>query len=451
MSKVFVKLHIGLDDSDSPSWGCTTHLAYLIIKRLLNELPGIQFLDYPNLVRLNPTVPHKTRGNGAVAIRVLVDEESINRITELLEDELSSYITKIHHKPETNPGLVLYIGEIKQELEHFYKKALTDYVHMDFLLNLIEKLNPNIKVLGKLSKGIIGALAAIGALKSGDCTYELIAYRDPDNIGRERCINPESVKKIDTLFENSLFGNYDYLDNKPLITPHGPDPVLLGIRGEDPQILVDAFHKLELCENVSGWIIFRTNQGTDAHLEVRREIAEFRPYQTGYIEGYVADPPGSIPGGDVLITVSEDLKKRSHSIKAVLFKETGLNNIGRKLLPGDKVIVYGSGKWWSDLGVVINVEKIYVFPIRAIKYMNPRCPKCGKRMKSAGKRKGWKCKKCGYKCIDLPKEEVIIERDIKEGYYIPVDHAIKHLNKPLRRINKQKECGYLPPETMWIM
>ena len=57
-------LHIGIDDTDSVTGGCTTWLATEIIK----ELSEFDLIGHPRLVRLNPNVPWKTRGNGAVAM-----------------------------------------------------------------------------------------------------------------------------------------------------------------------------------------------------------------------------------------------------------------------------------------------------------------------------------------------------------------------------------------------
>ena len=61
-------LNIGIDDTDSPRKGCTTYIAALATEYL--ETHDCVFIDYPNLVRLNPTIPWKTRGNGAIALRI---------------------------------------------------------------------------------------------------------------------------------------------------------------------------------------------------------------------------------------------------------------------------------------------------------------------------------------------------------------------------------------------
>ena len=63
--------HIGLDDTDTIKGGCTTYVATEIIKK---TLPKIGFLDYPRLIRLNPNIPWKTKGNAAIAISFTSDD-----------------------------------------------------------------------------------------------------------------------------------------------------------------------------------------------------------------------------------------------------------------------------------------------------------------------------------------------------------------------------------------
>ena len=57
--------HVGIDDTDSLDGGCTTWVASRVIEALL---PDYELIGAPRLVRLNPNVPWKTRGNGAVAL-----------------------------------------------------------------------------------------------------------------------------------------------------------------------------------------------------------------------------------------------------------------------------------------------------------------------------------------------------------------------------------------------
>src|SRR5712691_12669580 len=60
-------LWIGVDDTDSLQGMCTTFLATEIVRDLTTDL---DLVGYPRLVRLNPNIPWKTRGNGAICLRI---------------------------------------------------------------------------------------------------------------------------------------------------------------------------------------------------------------------------------------------------------------------------------------------------------------------------------------------------------------------------------------------
>ncbi|HJM17891.1 MAG TPA: DNA-binding protein, partial [Candidatus Poseidoniia archaeon] len=115
-------LHIGIDDTDSLEGGCTTWLITEVIK----ELSDFDLVGPPRLVRLNPNVPWKTRGNGALALvfgkgrgsKKLVGEIDNSRIFMYSEYEEKLYdkksilerISKLvinNSKIESQPGIVI--------------------------------------------------------------------------------------------------------------------------------------------------------------------------------------------------------------------------------------------------------------------------------------------------------------------------------------------------------
>src|SRR3989304_1119474 len=59
-------LYLGVDDTDSLRGMCTTFLA----TELVRALPKWDLIGFPRLVRLNPNIPWKTRGNGAICLRL---------------------------------------------------------------------------------------------------------------------------------------------------------------------------------------------------------------------------------------------------------------------------------------------------------------------------------------------------------------------------------------------
>ncbi|MCE7697669.1 MAG: hypothetical protein K8E24_002070 [Methanobacterium paludis] len=84
----------------------------------------------------------------------------------------------------------------------------------------------------------------------------------------------------------------------------------------------------------------------------------------------------------------------------------------------------------------MNVEKLKILELAHVyKTLNPMC-ECGKRMKSAGSDKGYKCPKCGKKLRDGSKDMVEIQRNIEKGFYEVPPSARRHLSKPLVRMLK---------------
>ena len=129
-------MHIGLDDTDSTKGGCTTYLAAVLVEKLAKF--QVKFTDYPRLIRLNPNVPWKTRGNGALCLRFTYDtefEEEIKDTAMALWEENSAIKEK-----GTDPGIVfLKSQEIPDELKAFSKKTETTIVTLKEAMALIKK------------------------------------------------------------------------------------------------------------------------------------------------------------------------------------------------------------------------------------------------------------------------------------------------------------------------
>ena len=70
---------------------------------------------------------------------------------------------------------------------------------------------------------------------------------------------------------------------------------------------------------------------------------------------------------------------------------------------------------------------------------NPICPKCFKRMESAGKNQPFRCKNCKMITDKSNLDSTIIPRHIRENeIYLPAVDAQRHLTKPLKRKEKNK-------------
>lgn len=429
-------MHIGFDDTDSPNKGCTTYIAALLIEKL--EKLKVKFIDYPNLVRLNPNVPWKTRGNGALCLRIRFDEDHREEIKEIVISTVDEH-ADLHYK-RTNPGIVFFQGDtIPEEVKDFSRDAITGIVEFDHALKLLKKSQAEAAGFKK-GRGIIGGLAAIGEDLTGDHTFEILAYRSPENWGTKRRIEEGSIFEMDEQTNPNTFNNIDHEVGRVLITPGGPDPVLLGIRGESAEIVKEAYTIIQAFEPVERWVIFRTNQGTDSHLKKVYKLKDIEPCKPVIATGIVATNPRIIPRRHIIFSIEDE----SGKVDCAAYEPTGFLRIAaRKLILGDQIEVYGGVRAPSkNLPTTINLEKIKVLTvIPKMVYHNPPCPKCGKKLKSMGHNKGFRCEKCGSRHIELNKVEVKVKREIAEGLYITSCRSQRHLTKPIRRYGMEKCYG----------
>jgi len=426
-----VNLHIGFDDTDSPKGGCTTYIAALIVEKICSM--DISFMDYPNLIRLNPNVPWKTRGNGSLCLRVKCLEKDVNRIKKTVIEtvEANSELDYIG----TDPGIVFVYGDVPQEIKKFTKKAEQELVTIEEALKLTERVKAEI-VRFKKGRGIIGGLAAIGEDLFEDHTFEIISYRTVENRDKPRRVQASSVKIMDKKFPLT-FNNVDLETGRVLITPRGPDPILCGIRGENPEVVRRAFEMVCINEPIERWMIFRTNQGTDAHLRRISAVEEIQPYSPVVVKGEVSKNPLTIQGGHVIFSITDD----TGEVDCAAYEPTvSLCKAARKLNVGDTLKVYGGVRpTSSECPLTINLEKIKILDLNPkISFVNPSCPKCDKRMKSMGRNQGFRCDRCGFRSSELKKQEINEERGLERELYITSPRSQRHLTKPHCRYGREK-------------
>lgn len=423
-------IHIGIDDTDSARLGmCTTYLSAMIIEGLKKSGLKFGFYDFPNLVRLNPQVPNKTRGNGALAMHIFTEQGCTEEVFKIACNVVSEHAAL--EDDATHPGLVLACGmEVSHQVRAFYNRCLHRIVSKEEALNLAR--SEGMMVWGlKKGLGIIGAIAALGVDLTPDQTFELIAYRDQSEHGRFRDIDESLVLKVDQDVKDTFF-NYDYENHKVCIVPASPCPVYFGLRGETPSAVYEGY-KILADGSEPFAVLFRTNQHTDAHIEEVPDLASVKVRSSVAATGMVSREPKPIKGGHVIFRIQD----RSGEIDCAAYEPTKqFREVVRRLIPGDKVRVYGSVRPAdSKHGPTINVEKIQVlFTVNARKE-NPVCPKCGSRLTSMGRKGGYKCrsKGCGFRDSRIEKTEFPLQRKIREGFHEPPPVAWRHLYKPLLR------------------
>ncbi|MDD3933815.1 MAG: tRNA(Ile)(2)-agmatinylcytidine synthase [Methanoculleus sp.] len=402
-------MRIGIDDTDSPAGMCTTYIGAVLVRRL--EQAGIRVVE-ARLVRLNPNVIHKTRGNAAVCIEAEGDAEAAFALACACVEELAEF-----DAAGTNPGVV--VAGVRPPPD-FYHAALRDFCNVSEAIDLLESVGARYRGY-KNRRGLIGATAAV-ASDFPDRTYELLAYRKREMWSTPRQVDRGSLFRAEEMTSPHTWDTVDRENDVVVCVPHTPDPVLFGIRGESPAWVREArsyVHSEEpACEQV-----YTTNQGTDAHL-LPGKVGALREGRSYLVRGTAVGSPVTGPGGHVSFLLADE----GVEVRCMAYEPTkGFRDVARALVPGDVVAVAGSYK-----GESLNLEKLGICRLAdTVRIRPPVCPACKKRMTSAGAGKGYKCRVCGGRSRE-PEVEVL-ERRIRPGWYEVPPTARRHLSRPLVR------------------
>jgi tRNA(Ile2)-agmatinylcytidine synthase len=399
-----------------------------------------EFLDFPKLIRFNPNIPWKTRGNGAVSLRIKTKSPS------KIKNQIKNLVEKFSDvKNGANPGLVFYESEqIPEHFAKFSKLALWQLINRNHAKKFATKNNIEFFYKGN-GQGLVGAIGAIG-YDFTDHTLELLSYRKNSKFGKERKLSANSVKIMQEKTLPFTFNSFDENKKRVLITPHGPDPVFYGVRGENVSSLIHATKILKTDERLAGHMIFKSNQGTGDHLKNEFDITNMKPYASGKITGVVSSDPTIVKGGHVFFSILSD----GHELQCAIYKPTGMSSIALSLMKGDKICVGGGIRKASKKHPrILNLEFIDIIHlVKNTIQSNPICKNCDKKMKSKGKNQGYQCIKCGKKSAN----KVILEipRKITKQLYVPNISAHRHLSRPLQRIGRINKETRFDETTSWF-
>jgi tRNA(Ile2)-agmatinylcytidine synthase len=411
--KVGVTL-IGLDDTDSREQGmCTTYLAARVAARVRDAGSTVERLV---LVRLNPAIEHKTRGNAALCIHTDLATAEAFAIAREAVDSLA-----VTDDSRTNPGVVVAPSEaVPEAVTEFARRAVRERLTLDEARQRID--SAGYRHAGwKNARGVVGALAAVGAWRAfDDWTYEHIAYREAHKRGITREIDHESVFAAADWGYPIAWDTIDRDEGETVCVPHAPGPILYGIRGDDARTVRGVADRIE-SEPIECMELFVTNQGTDAHLHAGslESVRDGRAYR---LNGTVSKPPETRRGGHVFFEFADD-----ESLWCAAFEPTKrFRNRVRALRVGDRLTVCGEV---SD--GTLKLEKFAVRHLVGTESAVPACPECGRSMESAGHGQGYRCRDCGTH--EPGKIERDIDRDLERGWYEVPPCARRHIAKPLVR------------------
>ena len=427
-------MYVAVDDTDSVKGNCTTFLCTEII----NELKDLDLIGLPRLVRLNPAVPWKTRGNGSLVMefghgvgeKVLIGmlegkdfycyfekddyepdyEEIMRRLIPLVER---------YHEDDANPGL--FISSVRPDYS-FYSNGVSRIMDRSEIDEELERIHALTFSIGN-GRGLIGSTCGLAWIPK-DSTFELLAYRERDRWGTPRDFDPLSVRDMEHTFETT-FNSWEDRENKVAMFPATPCPVLYGLRGDVMEDVIAAAKTLRT-EKIYRWFVFLTNQGTDDH--IIREYDALIPNRSYLVRGTVLSKAEHIEGGHVFTDIDTEYGK----VTCGAYEPSKEFRMAfDQLIPGDVIEVMGE---FRETPSTLNVEKLHVISTTEnhVKVSNPVCPSCGKKMESIGKDQGYRCRKCHTKATDPVTEKRM--RWIVPGWYEPPTCARRHLSKPLKRM-----------------
>ncbi|SFS73598.1 tRNA(Ile)(2)-agmatinylcytidine synthase [Halostagnicola kamekurae] len=425
---------VGLDDTDSRERGmCTTYVATRIADRLRTENEVSRLL----LVRLNPAVEYKTRGNAALAVHTDCDAD---RAFEIARGALESLSETADDR--TNPGLVVTDhgpASIPHPVGSFARDAIRDHLEIDEAESLIDARGYRSWHAGN-GRGRIGALAAIGSWRAlEEWTDEYISYREPERWGTSREVDRESVFAAAEEEYPDVWDTVDRVEGEAVCVPHTPGPILHGIRGDDPEAVERVAAAID-SEPVASSQRFRTNQGTDAHLR-EGTISAARDGWSYRLDGRVVSAPETRRGGHVFFAIEslEDhadrdtdgdrraVESEPDRLECAAFEPTKrFRDRVRELRVGDRLTVCGELARGT-----LKLEKLAVRDLVETELVTPTCLECGRTMESAGSDQGYRCRDCGTTAPG--KSEVPLERDLEVGWYEVPPCARRHIAKPLVR------------------
>jgi tRNA(Ile2)-agmatinylcytidine synthase len=424
---------LAFDNTDGPAGGCTTHAAF----RVLLALPELALRGLPRLVRLNPNVPWKTRGNAAVVLPLGLPEGPQVRAGELRGREILAF-------PEGRPAAVSadVVGRVWSVLQDLsqpgalpgvaafaepppaaaYWQAVRTFVEPREAKEALDALAAPHQAAGD-GRALVGCLAA-AAWPGPPSSFELIAYREPQAWGKPRQVDPKPLLGLDAT--GATFHTFDAEALRPCCIPHSPDPVLLGLRGRDPQRLHDAAVPAIAAaarEPVDGWLLWASNQASGDHVSPVGSLAEAPPMSTPAVEATVTAVAVTRPGSHVALPLVD---AAGTPFEAMAFEPTkGFRDRVRALAPGDRVRAVGA---WAEGSV--RLEKLEVLSLAPrLREQNPTC-RCGRHMRSKGPSTGFKCPSCGAFLGREAMRRIEEPAGIALGWHeVPVI-ARRHLHRP---------------------
>jgi tRNA(Ile2)-agmatinylcytidine synthase len=427
---------LGVDDTDSPRGGCTTWVLTELLS--LARESEVDLIGEPRLVRLNPNIPFKTRGNAALSARFGRGRGPRRQVGEIRGEPVCAYpravrlptteaetfrerawarvLAGARSEEGTDPALVVTDRRLPASL---YWRAVRELVSVGSTRRALRAAGAWWRTRTS-ERGLVGAAAAI-AWAGRHPTWEVTTYRLPERWGEPREVDGASVRSAARRFP-SLFLCDDPRTRRLLVAPHTPCPILFGLRGTDRASLLAARREVR-SEPVERWVLFRTNQGTGDHL-TPRAVREMSPYLSGRIDATVVRPPETLAGGHVRLELVDDEGAR---LACLAFEPTKtLPRVVQGLVTGDRVVVWG-GRGRDPSFRLEGIRLVHLVD-RFGPRKGPICARCGERARSLGRARGYRCPTCHRRWPPEAASNPRVAPRFPVGEYHPTPSARRHLH-----------------------
>lgn len=446
---------LGLDDTDTRHGGCTTHTALRIAATIEHHggvLDGWGLIAPARLVRLNPAAPHKTRGNGALALPIGPRDPDARLAIGRFQGRMITMgprATPAAHDPHDHSAAIDALRRIAAE--HLPRPGDDDHdpqpgailaprapdptLYAHAVSRLVRPADAwqhappgTLRLTTEPRRGDIGALAAT-AWPLQRWTWEAIAYRDTCDAAPDRDLPTEFRSAV-----HSLTGGFDNIDpttDRLRAVPRTPCPVRWGLRGTDPHALLALHDHLAPDDH---WLM-QTNHATGDH--ARHANATPSPHGTVRGTFHVRSAPERHPGGHLFVDAM-DADGIPRTLAAYEPTKT-LRDALQPARPGD--ILHLIGRTAGDpTTIAVEAFAYRHAPSRTHKLANPRCP-CGRSMKSIGTGAGYRCRPCGTRLDPANAPRVQTPGPATGMLHQVPDHVRGHLLPPTTRLGPVSDLG----------
>jgi hypothetical protein len=153
-------IYVGIDDTDIVGSPGTNQLARAILKRLSDRAAGAIIVRHQ--LFFDPRVPYTSKnGSASIQLPAVEPAQCVPLIGEIRDVMLGWYVAG------SDPGLCVATGA-SPEIEAFARRCKCEVVTKQEARQVAARNGAHLEGLGGTEQGIIGALAAIGLISTGD-------------------------------------------------------------------------------------------------------------------------------------------------------------------------------------------------------------------------------------------------------------------------------------------